>query len=581
MISEAQRLADNELRIGKTVSANPNYFFAGYQEVGDKYQMPNPAVHSGNLHLQSFIALQSDILASGKAIEVSVGDEDSLLSKHAIFPFLDYWKASGRRRLQCVAVPLTVRELDGFLENLRLWLNPRLRPSLFALQKGTTLHIFFPGNRDHNVVERISEVVNECPDLYVYFESIKVTFFGFPQEVDYYIKKAPPGVTHFCTKSGPNLMFLCVLAHCTQYEFTLQMESDCFPLKAGWLDAANGLISSGGEKQWIVGPAYYGPTTIHSSYQAHINGNGIYNTANLQFQSFIQEVFTPLLKSLILCGASDLAYDTTLGLAFANLGSLDVDYRAPLLKALPRMRHTELIRNAGGRVENEDDYRVDVDGLVKSGPNVFFVHGRAAVDGIKQHINKLGLYFEASPSSRINELSAGHCWTNCPGYSDVRLLGFGRGVIRGRPERALSYVVLHFVRLTSAPPSHSRFSVKAQLSGTIESIASVAIVFVDESHKAHRIDGGAGYKSLFQDGNLEITVNEPPALEGIARVGLQLEIRSEASGGDVDIQIENITVTESAKGPVSKKALDVEPPAEKVASIIEDWRSFIRAGRAA
>ena len=42
VLPEADRLQGTELELRATPAANPNYFFAGYQQQGDRYNLPNP-----------------------------------------------------------------------------------------------------------------------------------------------------------------------------------------------------------------------------------------------------------------------------------------------------------------------------------------------------------------------------------------------------------------------------------------------------------------------------------------------------------------------------------------------------------
>ena len=74
-LAESAKTQGIELMIKKKVDNNPNYFFSGYQETGDKYQVPNPVIHSGNLHLQSFVALRNDLDVSGLPVCIEVGSD--------------------------------------------------------------------------------------------------------------------------------------------------------------------------------------------------------------------------------------------------------------------------------------------------------------------------------------------------------------------------------------------------------------------------------------------------------------------------------------------------------------------------
>ena len=62
IIPEATRGDDIKLEITKTPTKNPNYFFDDYQQKGDKYNVPNPSVHNGNLHVRSLELVANDLV---------------------------------------------------------------------------------------------------------------------------------------------------------------------------------------------------------------------------------------------------------------------------------------------------------------------------------------------------------------------------------------------------------------------------------------------------------------------------------------------------------------------------------------
>ncbi len=60
IIPEAAPAGDIALKIKKTPKENPNYFFDDYQQKGDRYNVPNPDVHDGTLHLDAFRLVPAD-----------------------------------------------------------------------------------------------------------------------------------------------------------------------------------------------------------------------------------------------------------------------------------------------------------------------------------------------------------------------------------------------------------------------------------------------------------------------------------------------------------------------------------------
>lgn len=85
IIPEATLQDDNSLIINKTPDNNPNYFFSDYQRKGDKYNIPNPTVHSGRLHIDSFKVLKNDISVFNMGISVYNMNKYSKLEEESIF----------------------------------------------------------------------------------------------------------------------------------------------------------------------------------------------------------------------------------------------------------------------------------------------------------------------------------------------------------------------------------------------------------------------------------------------------------------------------------------------------------------
>jgi hypothetical protein len=76
------------LVIDKTPEAKPNYFFAGYQQAGDRYNLPNPDVHNGVLQPRSFELVKEDFQANLVSCEVVNTNPQSILHDRRIFPLV-------------------------------------------------------------------------------------------------------------------------------------------------------------------------------------------------------------------------------------------------------------------------------------------------------------------------------------------------------------------------------------------------------------------------------------------------------------------------------------------------------------
>lgn len=89
IIPEAEKGDGLKLTIKETPKHNPNYFFDGYQQAGDTYQVPNPASHNGLLHVQAFEALRDDFKLTLPDITIRNANRKSVLFDNSVFSFSD------------------------------------------------------------------------------------------------------------------------------------------------------------------------------------------------------------------------------------------------------------------------------------------------------------------------------------------------------------------------------------------------------------------------------------------------------------------------------------------------------------
>jgi hypothetical protein len=77
------------LVIDKTPGENPDCFFAGYQQAGDRHNLSNPDVHNGDLQPRSFELVKEDLQANLVSCEVVNANPLSILHDRRIFPLVD------------------------------------------------------------------------------------------------------------------------------------------------------------------------------------------------------------------------------------------------------------------------------------------------------------------------------------------------------------------------------------------------------------------------------------------------------------------------------------------------------------
>lgn len=310
IIDQAERTGVGlELKIGSDVDSNPNYFFNDYQKPGDVYQIPNPERHFGNLHLQSFEALNIDIARLGLDVTIRNTAHSSQLQRYGVYEYLPLSEATRSPLLRAVAVPLTASEHTQMMRNFRLWDTPAfypLRPGSPLLGK-IVLHLFFDCAKSKQITDAIELAWGSTTYLKNAFAKLEITFLGIPDDLNFYIRD--PQRLDVPRKMGPNLHFLAMMRECERYRYTQLMETDCVPAKSDWLTDLNSFCSRS-SPFWIAGGYLDAIGNVSAEYALHINGNAIYATGNQDFINFLDETFVPALHYLILDRRDySLAYD--------------------------------------------------------------------------------------------------------------------------------------------------------------------------------------------------------------------------------------------------------------------------------
>jgi len=93
-----------QLRMAKTPEANPNYFFADYQQEGDVYNLPTPPTYNGNMHRDLVLDSAKD-LARLSLATVMNGSPQSALTGHMVSHTLDEFLENARYSRLALALP--------------------------------------------------------------------------------------------------------------------------------------------------------------------------------------------------------------------------------------------------------------------------------------------------------------------------------------------------------------------------------------------------------------------------------------------------------------------------------------------
>jgi hypothetical protein len=99
VLPEARAATGVELEMRETPKVNPNYFFADYQQQGDKFNIPNDPdylqLHGGLVHVDALRAVREDLSRLGYESKII---DTSPLSSHGTFPKSSFYKIYQRAK---------------------------------------------------------------------------------------------------------------------------------------------------------------------------------------------------------------------------------------------------------------------------------------------------------------------------------------------------------------------------------------------------------------------------------------------------------------------------------------------------
>ncbi|WP_212525604.1 hypothetical protein [Actibacterium sp. MT2.3-13A] len=210
--------------------------------------------------------------------------------------------------LRCVAVPLIERDIGSNLAALlALWSDDRFFPVLDP--RTPRPHLMVMAN--NATPERLAEaeaIFRAHPRLGRCFSGFSAHSAGLSGDRDLYARGRAARKGAFGTRAGPNFLFHRTLEQAGRHGgFTLQVELDCLPVQAGWIEAAQEVIA-GHASAWVIGSVYAGVGELDTWLQSHLNGNALYRTGDGAFQSFLSGVWMPRIQTHVQ-RRPDLAYD--------------------------------------------------------------------------------------------------------------------------------------------------------------------------------------------------------------------------------------------------------------------------------
>lgn len=378
ILPEAEATEGVGLVMTKTPESNPNYFFDSYQQKGDLYNIPNPSAHNQDLHPAAFRVMQKDFVKRSIGIDVVNANRESLLYAEGIFPFEELYSVLGECALGGVVVPSTKHEIKAIVTNFEIWSRPDFQPwcSRYAGQR-VPLVIYF-NNRAAEPFETEIRAAYDRHGMERFFTGLTIDYLGLEGDADRYERDYTKEVGATGYKAGPNNQFFSLMRRSAMLgHYVFQMETDCVPLRRGWLSQALEM-ASGLEPFWVMGSPYFGAGGLDKEYRKHINGNALYAPGDPRFQNFIEDFWEKRTWDLVANVDKRLAYDCILDFLFSEYIQSDQEVWDVWRKNAKKFRHTDYILNISGNADLGEFSEQDMQVLRKDFPDAYVLHNRKA-----------------------------------------------------------------------------------------------------------------------------------------------------------------------------------------------------------
>ena len=181
--------------------------------------------------------------------------------------------------LQAVVVPLTNSQLDEAETNFAAW-QEQLTP-LSPTDTAFADLILVLNTGDTSAAEQLAQ---SAPAVQTGFRSVHVLSADLQGADDAY---------KIGDATGANNLFFFTLGALRNYSVFLLMETDCQPMRPGWLSDARACVDTQMGTKWVLGAQYRGDGPMAEEFWRHVNGNAFYRSGSTQFQSFYRDEFLP------------------------------------------------------------------------------------------------------------------------------------------------------------------------------------------------------------------------------------------------------------------------------------------------
>ncbi len=382
IIKEAEKTEGVGLVMRETPKENPNYFFDSYQQAGDKYNIPNPDIHDNKLHIQSFQLIPNDFAKFGQQTKIVNTNPKSLLEVEKVFPLEPIDDVLAPHKMAAIIVPTNRFEIKAILANFDIWAGQKYAPLLRGDRDNRTELVFMFNNDSGKQHEAEIRARFEATDMTRFFSGLSFEYLGLEDDLDKYERDYTKKVGDHGYKSGPNNQFFRTMYAAENLgHYVFQMETDCVPLRAGWLSALREQV--GNEPDfWVLGSAYHGVEELSPAFKDHINGNAIYAVGDDGFQDFLKSFWEPRTHAMVKGQDKRLAYDCILEKVFTEQKDTDPAVAKVIDQHGEMFRFTEYMLNISGKRDLSDlahDYETT---LLADYKAAYILHNRTAQDRV-------------------------------------------------------------------------------------------------------------------------------------------------------------------------------------------------------
>lgn len=281
--------------------------------------------------------------------------------------------------LNAVVVPTHAGELDAIVGNMSVWAHPEYVPFVTLPQReAPQLVLMFNSSPEEQAREEIRHSY-ESNRLGVHFAGLDFVSLDLHGERDRYERDYSTEIGEEGYKAGPNnQFFLAMRAARTYGRYSFLMETDCVPIRRGWLERLTALCRPPAAF-WIMGSAYRGIDKLDPRFARHINGNAVYAAGEPQFQEFITSFWEPRLRHAVKNEDKRLAYDCILERSFSS-----PEFWGVWQETAHRFQYTDFIQNLSGARDLEEAGPTLIARVRTNCPDTFVLHNANAAKVVRE-----------------------------------------------------------------------------------------------------------------------------------------------------------------------------------------------------